>query len=297
MQTLAAKTQYRLMPGDLETVLALVRGGTLAAAGERLGVDSSTVFRNLQRIERGAGQRLFERTRNGYLATDVALELARHGERLESEIEAARSLLQVIPGQVSGQVTITTTDTILHGLVAPALRSLHELHPRLLFDLRAGNQPVNLTRRDADIAVRATRKPPEHLVGRHLGPIRVALYAPRKSRVHSLEDAITGNLPWIAPDDALPDHPSVIWRRKHLPKINPIYRVDSILSAAECVSLGMGVALLPLFLANANSGLRQVSPELAECTTELWLLAHPESRHLRRISTVLHHLAEHVRLE
>lgn len=294
---MTAKMQYRLTTGDLETVIALVRGGTLAAAGERLGVDSSTVFRNLQRIERGTVQVLFERTRSGYLAGDMALELARHGERLESEIEAARSLLQVKPEQVSGQVSITTTDTILHGLVAPALRLLRETHPQLQFVLHAGNQAANLTRRDADIAVRATRKPPEHLVGRHLGPIKVALYAPRKSRIRSLEDAVTGNFPWVAPDDALPDHPSVVWRRKHLPKIDPTYRVDSILSAAECVALGMGVALLPLFLANPRSDLRQVSPEIAECATELWLLAHPESRHLRRISTVLRHLTEHVRLE
>jgi DNA-binding transcriptional LysR family regulator len=294
---MSAKMQYRLTTADLETLLALVRGGTLAAAGERLDVDSSTVFRNLQRIERGIGQTLFERTRSGYLAGDTALELARHAERLESEIEAARSLLQVTPEQVSGQVRITTTDTILHGLVAPALKLLHDRHPQLRFELHAGNQPVSLTRRDADIAVRATRKPPEHLVGRHLGPIRVALFAPRKSRVRSLDDAIAGILPWIAPDDALPDHPSVIWRRKHFPKIVPSYQVDSILSAAEGVSLGLGVALLPLFLAKPRSDLRQVSPEITECTTELWLLAHPESRHLRRISTVLQHLAEHIQLE
>jgi DNA-binding transcriptional LysR family regulator len=294
---MTAKMQYRLTSADLETLLAIVRGGTLAAAGERLDVDSSTVFRNLQRIERGIGQTLFERTRGGYLAGDTALELAHHAERLESEIEAARSLLQVTPEQVSGQVRITTTDTILHGLVAPALKLLHDRHPQLRFDLRAGNQPVSLTRRDADIAVRATRKPPEHLVGRHLGPIRVALFAPRKSRVYSLDDAVAGRLPWIAPDDALPDHPSVIWRRSHFPKIVPSYQVDSILSAAESVALGLGVALLPLFLAKARSDLQQVSPEITECTTELWLLAHPESRHLRRISTVLQHLAAHVQLD
>lgn len=294
---MSAKMQYRLTTTDLETLLALVRGGTLAAAGERLDVDSSTVFRNLQRIERGIGQTLFERTRSGYLAGDTALELVRHAERLESEIEAARSLLQVTPEQVSGQVCITTTDTILHGLVAPALKLLHDRHPQLRFELHAGNQPVSLTRRDADIAVRATRKPPEHLVGRHLGPIRVALFAPCKSRVRSLDDAIAGILPWIAPDGALPDHPSVIWRRKHFPKIVPSYQVDSILSAAECVSRGLGVALLPLFLAQPRSDLRQISPEITECLTELWLLAHPESRHLRRISTVLQHLAEHIQLE
>ena len=64
-----ARTQYRLNAMDLETVLSLVRAGTLAGAGERLGVDPSTIFRSVQRIERGLGQRLFERSRSGYLPT------------------------------------------------------------------------------------------------------------------------------------------------------------------------------------------------------------------------------------
>lgn len=292
-----AKTQYRLSAADLETLLALIRGGSLGAAGERLGVNGSTVFRSLQRVERGIGQALFERTRSGYLPGDVALELARHAEHLEAEIEAARSLLQVTPEQVSGLVRITTTDTILHGLVTPALKSLQERHPRLQFDLQAGNQPVNLTRRDADIAVRATRKPPEHLIGRRLGPIRFALYAPRPSKIDSLDAALAAGTAWIAPDDALPNHPSVLWRRKHFPRIVPSYRVDSILTAAECVAVGLGVAVLPLFLAAPRIDLLQISDEITECTTDLWLLAHPESRHLRRISTVLQHFADDIHLE
>jgi len=292
-----ARTQYQLTPADLETVLALVRGGTLAGAAARLGVDSSTVFRNLQRIERGLGTALFERTRTGYLAGETALELARHAERLESELDAARSLLQAGAQQVSGQVRITTTDTILHGLVAPALRSLHARHPLLRYDLRAANEPASLTRRDADIAVRATRKPPQHLVGRRLGPIEVALFAARTSPIRSLDEALAPDCAWVAPDDALPEHPSVVWRRKHHPKVAPAFKVDSILSAAECAALGLGVAVLPLFLAAPRADLRQVSGVIDECTTELWLLAHPDSRHLRRIATVLRHLAEHIRLE
>lgn len=76
MQIVIAKSQYKMIPGDLEVALALVRGGTLASAGERLGVDASTVFRALQRIERGLGRTLFKRTRSGYLATELATELA-----------------------------------------------------------------------------------------------------------------------------------------------------------------------------------------------------------------------------
>ena len=78
-----AATQYKLSATDLETVLALVRSGTLAEAGERLGVDASTVFRSLQRIERGLGQALFERSRAGYQALELAQTLAEHAEHLE----------------------------------------------------------------------------------------------------------------------------------------------------------------------------------------------------------------------
>ncbi|MBC7990240.1 MAG: LysR family transcriptional regulator, partial [Luteimonas sp.] len=86
-----AKTQYKMTPADLELTLALVRGGSLATAGERLGVDASTVFRSLQRIERGLGRPLFERTRSGYLATELAAHLAGHAEQMEVALEAARS--------------------------------------------------------------------------------------------------------------------------------------------------------------------------------------------------------------
>ncbi|HVL76880.1 MAG TPA: LysR family transcriptional regulator [Noviherbaspirillum sp.] len=291
-----ARTQYRLSSADLELLLALVRGGTLAAAGSRLGVDGSTVFRGLQRIERGLGKALFERTRSGYHAGELALELAQHAERLEAELEAARSRFQTTPEQVAGQVRITTTDTILHGLVAPALGSLRERHPLLEFELETSNELANLSRRDADIAVRAAHNPPEHLVGRSLGPIRVALFAPRKSRIRSLDEAVS-SAAWIAPDDALPDHPSVRWRRRHFPKITPVYRVSSILSAMECVELGLGVAVLPLFLAGPRRGVRQISDEIEESTTQLWLLSHPEGRYLRRVSTALEHLAGRIRLE
>lgn len=289
-----AKMQYKLTSSDLEVLLAVVRGGTLAVAGERLGVDASTVFRAIQRIERGLGQNLFERTRSGYLPTETAQLLAGHAEALEAEIEAARSAVQVKPEQVSGHVRITTTDTILHGLVAPTLYVLHENHPLLAFDFHTGNEAVNLAKRDADIAIRATRKPPEHLVGKHLGPIRVALFAPRASHINRLEDAIDGKVSWIAPDEALPAHPSVIWRKKHLPKIVPAYRVSSILTATEFAAMGLGVAVLPIFLAQQRAELRQVTDTIDECQTELWLLTHPEARHLRRVSTVFGHLAKSI---
>lgn len=286
-----AGTQFRLTASDLEVVLAMVRTGTLAAAGERLGVDASTVFRSLKRIERGLSQPLFKRSRTGYLAGELALLLAEQAEQVEAALESARSTTQASPQQVSGTVRITTTDTILHGLVAPALKALHAQHPALAWELHTGNELASLTRRDADIAVRATRRPPQHLVGKHVGPIRVALYAAKGGAVRHYADVEAARAPWIAPDDALPEHPSVVWRKRHFPKVSPSYSVGSILTVLELVALGLGVGILPIFLAQPRTDLLQLTDVVDECQTELWLLTHPESRHLRRVATAYGHLA------
>ena len=291
-----AQTQYKLSAVDLETVLAMVRSGTLAEAGERLGVDASTVFRSIQRIERGLGQRLFERSRAGYLPSELARALAEHAEQLEVQLESARSAAQLRPEQVSGTVRITTTDTILHGLVAPALKELHAIHPLLAYELHTGNELASLTRRDADIAVRATKRPPQHLIGKHVGPIRVALFAAKKGPVRRYEDVQASKALWIAPDDALPEHPSVVWRMRHFPKASPSYRVNSILTVMELVALGLGVGVLPMFLARTRRDMVQLTEVIDECQTELWLLTHPESRHLRRVSTVFGHLSQNLSL-
>jgi DNA-binding transcriptional LysR family regulator len=287
-----APTQYRLNAPELEVVLAMVRTGTLAAAGERLGVDASTVFRSLQRIERGLAQPLFERSRSGYRPGELAQALAEQAERIEAALESARSVTQALPEQVAGSVRITTTDTLLHGLVAPALKALHASHPLLAFELHASHELASLTRRDADIALRATRRPPQHLVGRRIGPLRVALYAARKGGVKRLADVEAGAAAWVGPDDALPDHPSVIWRKRHFPKVAPAWRVNSILTVMELVALGLGVGVLPMFLAQGRKDLLALTGPIEECDTELWLLTHPESRHLRRVATVYGHLAE-----
>ena len=291
-----AKTQYQLSAADLAVVLAMVRGGTLAAAGERLDANASTVFRALRRIERGVGAALFERSRHGYVALELAQAMAAKAEQIEATLEAARSAAQLVPEQVAGVVRITTTDTILHGLVAPALLALRDVHPLLGYELHAGNELASLTRRDADIAVRATKRPPPHLVGRQVGTLRVAVFAAKKGSVRARAQVAAGHADWIAPDDALPEHPSVVWRKRQHPKVEPRYRVNSILSVLELVALGLGVGVLPLFLAAERPDVVALTEPLESAATDLWLLAHPESRHLRRVAAVYAHFAGTLRL-
>jgi DNA-binding transcriptional LysR family regulator len=88
----------------------------------------------------------------------------------------------------------------------------------------------------------------------------------------------------------------VVWRRKALPKVVPRLRVNSIMAVTDAVEAGLGIGVLPLFLARRPS-LHALTPPLHEAETALWLLTHPESRHLTRIATVARHLAEAIVLD
>jgi DNA-binding transcriptional LysR family regulator len=291
-----ASVQRDIGPTELALLLALVRAGNLAAAAQLAGVDTSTVFRTVQRAEKSLGQRLFERSRQGYRATELGQRLAEHAERIEAELEGARAAAHSREAAVSGLVRISTTDTLLNGLLLPALRALRESHPLLRLEINARNELANLTQREVDVALRATARPPAHLVGRHLGPIRAAVFiaragAPRRPRAIDLSGA-----PWIAVDEALPEHPSVRWRRKHLARVEPALRLNSVQHVFDAVRQGLGVGIAPLFLAQAHDDVVAVTPPLPECETQLWLLTHPESRHLRRIQAVAAHIAQSVAL-
>lgn len=284
--------------GDLDVVLALVRANTLAGAGLLLGADASTVFRALQRIEKLLGHRLFERSRQGYRPGDAALALAGHAERIEAELQAARASAPPGDGPVSGRVRLTTTDAVLRGLVLPVLGDLARAHPLLQMELGTTNGLLNLTQRDADLALRAvrpTRKPPGHLIGRALGTIRFAVCAGRSASAAQRRRPLD-QWDWIAPDSAMPDHPSVQWRQRHHPRVVPRHLVDGITGVADAVRCGLGVGVLPLFLALQDSGLVVLGEPLADCESQLWLLAHPESRHLRRIATAYQHFSNAIRL-
>ncbi|MGH8803530.1 MAG: LysR family transcriptional regulator [Polaromonas sp.] len=293
---------------DLQTLLALVRGMTLAEAARRLGADASTVFRSVQRMEKSLGQRLFERSRHGYLPTEPMLDLARHAERIEAELEAARASIQRPHEGVSGLVRLTTTDAVLRGLVLPSLKPLLAQHPLLQLDMRCGNELVSLSRRDADLALRATRKPPDHLVGRKLGTVRFVVCGAKGSKAQATpsrrkksDQAVSplgqlGTLDWIAPDESLPEHPSVLWRRKHLSKVTPRHYADGIVAVMDAIKAGLGVGIVPVFMLAGEPALVPLTETLPDCESDLWLLAHAESRHLRRIAVVYEHFAENIRL-
>jgi DNA-binding transcriptional LysR family regulator len=288
-----AATHYQIDYSDLSLILALVRGGTLARAAGLLRVDVSTVFRAVRRLEAALGQTLFEKSRAGYLPTTLATTLAEQAERAEQALEAARVGVEQGGEVISGTVRLTCTDSVLQSLLLPALAHFMPGYPALTLELSTSNDFANLSRRDADIALRLTKAPPEHLVGRCLGTVSYRVCASADyARQHAGKELAA--LSWIAPDDFLPDHPTVTWRRQHLPGVMPAYRCNSMVSVTELVRAGLGVAALPDYLLGA--GLQPLSPPLVGHDTALWLLTRPDCRALRSVVTLFDQLGQHVRL-
>ncbi|WP_256562622.1 MULTISPECIES: LysR family transcriptional regulator [unclassified Pseudomonas] len=294
-QVINAQTHYRLDYPDLALVLALVRGGSLARAAALLKVDVSTVFRAVRRLEAALGQALFEKSRVGYLPTTLARTLAEQAECAELALEAARIGVEQGGEVISGTVRLTCTDSVLHALLLPALAHFMPTYPALTLELSTSNDFANLSRRDADIALRLTRSPPEHLVGRRLGVVSYRVCASASYGQSNDTDDLT-QLNWIAPDDFLPDHPTVAWRRQHLPGVRPSYRCNSLLAVTELVRAGLGVAALPDFLIEPAAGIVPLSETLEGCDTSLWLLTRPDCRALRSVVTLFDELAQAIRL-
>jgi DNA-binding transcriptional LysR family regulator len=296
MKSSYAKMQSKINFGDLELVLALVRGRTLHGAAERLRVDASTVFRSIKRIERDFGDRLFERSKQGYIATELALKLAVHAERIESQLQEARETASENGNEPSGVLRITTTDTVLQVLLLPVLGQFSVAYPRIDLELIATNGLANLSQREADVAIRATRKPPEHLVGIKLGTMSAAVCASSAFLARMPKSFALDEADWIVPDETLADHPSVKWRRQRYPKLTARYRCNSILSVAGCVVQGLGVGVVPLIVIKNNPEVTIIEGPLKELETDLWILAHPDIRHLHRVKLLFDFLKDKLTL-
>lgn len=291
-----AKTQSHLSLTDLELLLALVRGGTLAGAAERLRLDISTVFRSIKRLEKNLNERLFERSKQGYLPTELAQELAAYAERIDSHLNEARDKVAHNSGEPSGVVRITTTDSILHGLLLPVLDRFAAAYPKIELELLASNALANLSQRDADVAIRATKKPPDNLVGLKLGTMDNAVYL-RRSLLPAGRGSINlAEMDWITLDDTLANHPSYKWWRQHYPKARSRLRCNSVMSVAGAIVNGLGVGVAPCFLMDGHPDVEAVEGPLEDLKTDLWILAHPDIRHLQRVKLLFDFLKEHVKL-
>lgn len=162
---------------DLRFVLAVGRSGSLAAAARGLKVDATTVGRRIIAIEADLGTRLFDRTAAGYLPTDAGHKALDHAEAMEL---ATLSLSHQIEGsdqRVEGPVRLAGLDAMFDKLIIPRLPRLLARYPGLEITIASGSDLVDLSRREADIALRAHEPIHPDSVGRKIGRMALGAYA------------------------------------------------------------------------------------------------------------------------
>jgi DNA-binding transcriptional LysR family regulator len=274
---------------DLRLVLAVVREGTLSGAARHLRVTHSTVFRRLGAIEEGLGVRLFERFRDGYSATPAGEAVAALATRFADDFVALERRLSGQDLRPSGTVRITTTDTISAMLMrhAPALRAAH---PEILLEVTVSNAMANLTRREADVAIRPTPEPPETLVGRRIANIAHAVYgSPAYLSRHGGDPS---ELEWIGLDETLATTVIGRWIRENVRDAQIGLRVDALPALKDAACAGVGVALLPCYMGDIEGQLGRV-PAVAgpDLRSALWLLTHTDLKRTARVRAVMDFLA------
>ncbi|WP_239496358.1 LysR family transcriptional regulator [Salinicola peritrichatus] len=260
---------------DFRVVLAIAESGSLSGAARILGVNHATVYRRLEKLETRAGVRLFERAASGYAMTPTGEAIAERAKRMRDTVADAERYLLGQAASLTGTLRLTTTDALLNAAM-PVLAEFRRAHPCIVLEITTSSERHNLTRRDADVALRPTANPPEHWIGKSLGVIRQAIYAARGM-------AVNADTPWVGPDVVMGYRTLERWMEDEDVASLVGVRADSTIGMASAIRAGMGQGVLPCYLADPISDLQRLGKPIPALETPLWLLTHPD---LRRAASV-----------
>lgn len=268
---------------DLPTFLAIADSGSLAGAARTLKQNHSTVFRRLNALEENMGVRLFERLPSGYVLTtsgERLVELAREADIAVQTIERELVGRDLAP---SGKVRITAAPNIARTILPDVVAKLYKQYPQIVIEVAVGDSDYDLNRREADIAVRATMKPPEHLVGRKIMQLHWWLCRSKNLRHNPPTSADhLHNFKLIGADSAMMRLGVFQWLEARYSQ-SIVTRSNDLSTMAAMARAGIGYALLPSD--QSEWGLQRVL-KIPDSEGALWLLTHPDLRGVTRIKVV-----------
>lgn len=287
----------RIEPGwELyRSFLAVLREGSLSAAGRVLGLTQPTIGRHVEELERALGAALFTRSPQGLTATETALELSPHAEVMES---AAAALLRVASGpagEVQGSVRVTASEVVGVEVLPPILAAFRRDHPKVAVELSLSNETEDLLRRDADIAVRMVRPTQGALVARHLGVIALGLHAHRRYL-----DAYGAPATW----DDLASHSLIGFdtetaairalraQGRYFGREHFAFRADSDVAQLAAIRAGIGIGICQVGVARRDADLVHLLPGTLGFDLDTWLVMHPDLKSSRRVRLLYDHLAQ-----
>ncbi len=273
---------------DFRLVNAIAATGSLVGAAQQLGINHSTVFRRLGALEKNLGSRLFERSRSGYAPTPAGEEMVELANRISESVTDFERAVAGRDIQPAGVLRVTTNDTFIVHLLAPVFASFRDAYPDIVLDVIVTHQPLNLSRRDADIAIRATMDPPETLVGRKLSTFGWHCYAPR-SWVDKDGDVKEG-CGWVGYGNGLNLPQAKRWLENQVKPEEVACRFDTLVGVARGISVGLGIGAIPCFIGDQIDEIVMIGDRIVFGDT-LWILTHADLRHAARIRVFMEHTA------
>lgn len=274
---------------DLRFFLAVVRAGSQNAATVALGADQTTVGRRLRGLEAHLGTKLVTRTARGIVVTSAGEAIRAAAEDVEKVTLAVERAGRRLDDRVAGALTLATTDALACGIVLPALAGLRAAHPELLVRVTTAPRTVDLSRGEADVALRTVKPKAPELVVRKAGVVVHGLYAsaaslavrgtPRRNRGLAGHDVLA-----MAPDIVPGQRERIVG--VPLRGAQVALTANNVVSLLHAAVLGVGIAPLPTFLAARERSLVRIWPE-REDAQDAWLVVHRELRRAARVRVVM----------
>lgn len=274
---------------DLRHFIALAETGTLSGAARALKVDHATVGRRVSALERAFDTPLIERLPKRWVLTDAGRQVASQAEGMQAQAHSLERALKAQHAPLSGTVTISTPPAFASHVLAPRLATLRHLYPDLHLVL-LGNQAVaSLSKQEADIAVRISRPQEASSVSRKVGTMEFWLYA----APGYLEKPSTA-WDFIAYDATLDHVVEQRWLLEFAGERPVVFRANDLMCQAAAARAGVGIAVLPCFMAYEDPRLIAVPVDLRRPTRDVHLVVHSDLRRMPAVRAVLDFVAEQV---
>ncbi|HEX9568834.1 MAG TPA: LysR family transcriptional regulator [Rhodospirillales bacterium] len=282
---------------DIVFFLELVRHGQLVGAAKRLKVNHTTVSRRIRELERSLKTKLFSRTKSGFVLTEAGLKILEHAEAMEYQANSIAQAVGIEGEEAGGAVRIATMEGIGSFYLGPRIKRFHDLHPAVLIELVTSSGLINLSRREADIFISFPRPAERRLSVRKIGEFQVGLFASSaylgRRGVPERKAELEGH-DFVDYIDDMIQIQAVRWLTDVVVPRNVVFRSTSLIAQYTSASMGLGIAMLPTFVAAHNPDLKRVLPKLS-ATRDIWLSVHEDLLHTSKINAVIRFITDQVR--
>ena len=266
-------------------VLALHRAGTIRGAANALKVNHATVSRRLTQMNSQSHLPLFEKITGGYRATELGLTLVAAGEKIEMITMVSDRRSRAISANLSGAIRVSMGEPIAQYLLQDELMSFAKAHPKIELSIETSINLVDLDRSEADIVIRATASPPDHLVGRRLFPFYLCNYCSRDYQAKTP----FAKRQWMkyskssAPEDWI--------KRSSHPDAPIALHSDDLVFLRKAAKAGHGMIRTACYMADPDPDLVRLPGDEPIKSQDLWILTHPDLRRTKRIQHLMSYLA------